>query len=186
MTGTISMDGCDIRTATISSLRQLVAPVFQETFLFHDTLETNISLGRPEFKQGDIQRAAEGAEISDFIMSLPQGYKTNVGEHGARLSGGQRQRIAIARALFADPAILVLDEASSALDPQIERKMRHALLRIAGKHTLISITHRLESIKDFENIIVMDRGRIKEQGSHRKLLKQRGLYFELWTKQQDD
>jgi ATP-binding cassette subfamily B protein len=185
LTGTISMDGRDIRTATISSLRRLIAPVFQETFLFHDTLEANISLGRPGVNPGDMYRAAEAAEISDFILSLPQAYKTNVGERGAKLSGGQRQRIAIARALFADPAILVLDEASSALDPQTEKNIRHALLRIAGKHTLISITHRLESIKDFENIVVLDRGRIREQGSHRTLLKQRGLYFELWTKQQD-
>jgi len=185
LTGTISMDGRDIRTATISSLRRLIAPVFQETFLFHDTLEANISLGRPEVNPGDTHRAAEAAEISDFILSLPQAYKTNVGEHGARLSGGQRQRIAIARALFGHPAILVLDEASSALDPQTEKNIRQALLRIAGKHTLISITHRLESIKDFENIVVLDRGRIREQGSHRTLLKQRGLYFELWTKEQD-
>ena len=184
-TGTISIDGHDIRAVTLSSLRQLIAPVFQETFLFHDTLRANIALGREEIRSTEITRAARAAEIDDYILSLPQKYETIVGERGARLSGGQRQRIAIARALLSNPAILVLDEASSALDPQTETKIRATIRRVAGKRTLISITHRLESIKDYDHIVVMDRGRIKEQGNHRSLLAQRGLYFEFWNKQRN-
>ena len=171
---------------TLSSLRRLIAPVFQETFLFHDTLRANITLGREEVALAQISSAAKAAEIGDFILSLPQKYETIVGERGARLSGGQRQRIAIARALLGNPAILLLDEASSALDPQTETKIRATIRRVAAKRTLISITHRLESIKDYEQIVVMDRGRIKEQGNHRALLAKKGLYFDSWNKQRSN
>ena len=185
-TGTISIDGHDLRGVTLSSLRRLIAPVFQETFLFHDTLRANITLGREEVALAQISSAAKAAEIGDFILSLPQKYETIVGERGARLSGGQRQRIAIARALLGNPAILLLDEASSALDPQTETKIRATIRRVAAKRTLISITHRLESIKDYEQIVVMDRGRIKEQGNHRALLAKKGLYFDSWNKQRSN
>jgi ATP-binding cassette subfamily B protein len=182
-TGTITMDGLDVHDATLSSMRRLIAPVFQETFLFHDTLRANITLGREGVTQADISHVAKSAEIEDFILSLPQSYETIVGERGARLSGGQRQRIAIARALLGNPDILLLDEASSALDPQTERRIRDTIKRASGKRTLIAITHRLESVQDFDHIVVLDRGRIKEQGKHRALLSRKGLYRELWTKQ---
>ena len=183
LSGAITIDGHDIRDAKISSLRRLIVPVFQETFLFHDTVRANITLGREGVSPADISRVAKAAEIEDFILGLPHSYETIVGERGARLSGGQRQRIAIARALLSNPDILLLDEASSALDSQTERSIRDTIRRAAGKRTLISITHRLESIQDYDHIVVLDRGRIKEHGKHRALLAQKGLYREFWSKQ---
>ena len=185
-TGTISIDGHDIRSVTHSSLRRIISPVFQETFLFHDTLHANITLGRDGVESPEISRAARAAAIEDFILGLPQKYETIVGERGARLSGGQRQRVAIARALLGNPAILLLDEACSALDQQTEAKISATIRQITSKHTVISITHRLESIKDYDHIVVVDRGRVKEQGTHRSLIAKKRLYFEMWNKQRNN
>jgi ATP-binding cassette subfamily B protein len=183
MTGCIAIDGRDIGKGTEVSLRKLIAPVFQDTFLFHDTVRANITLGREGLPQAEIKKAAKAAEIEEVILGMPQGYDTIVGERGALLSGGQRQRIAIARALLGNPAILLLDEATSALDASTEKSIRDTIGRVAAQRTLIAITHRLESIRNYDHIIVLDRGRIREQGKHRTLLANKGLYHAMWNKQ---
>ena len=181
--GAVLFDGVDVRRATQESLRGQTAIVFQESFLFNTTIRENIALARPGATESEIVAAAEAAEIHDFIVSLPDGYNTIAGERGSRFSGGQRQRIAIARALLKDPAILVLDEATSALDAVGEQALNAALARIARGRTVISVTHRLSSVVNMDRIFLFDRGRLREEGSHARLLAAGGLYASLWRKQ---
>src|SRR5262249_53129864 len=141
--GSVTFDGRDLRTATVASLRNQVGVVFQDTFLFDTTIRENIALGRPGASDADVEAAAKAAEVHDFIMTLPRGYDTLVGERGGRLSGGQRQRLSIARALVRNPRVLVLDEATSALDPRTERLVADTLDRVGQGRTTISVTHRL-------------------------------------------
>lgn len=182
--GAVLFDDCDIRTMNLQSVRSHIGIVFQESFLFHTSIMENIRLGAPEATDEEVVEAARAAEIHDFIMGLPDGYATNVGERGGRLSGGQRQRVAIARAIVRDPAILILDEATSALDPATEAAINLTLRRISANRTVISVTHRLASAEHADCIYVLHQGRIAEQGTHRELLQLTdGRYKQSWQKQ---
>jgi ATP-binding cassette subfamily B protein len=182
-TGSITFDGVDLRQVSLESLRSQIGVVFQETFLFNASLRENIRQGWLEASDADVERAARAAELHDFIMSLPEGYDTLVGEGGGRLSGGQRQRVALARALLRRPSVLVLDEATSALDPATEAAIMVTLSRIARTCTLVVVTHRLAPIVQMDRIFVMERGCLVEQGSHLELLALDGTYAQLWHKQ---
>jgi ABC-type multidrug transport system fused ATPase/permease subunit len=181
--GSVTVDGQDIRQATLASLRGQIGVVFQDTFLFDNSVRENIAMGRPGASDAEIEAAARAAEMHDFVTALPRGYATLVGERGGRLSGGQRQRLAIARALLRDPAILLLDEATSALDPRTERLISDTLERAGKGRTTIAVTHRLTSIVDYDRIFVIVEGRLVEQGSHDELLAQGGVYATLWAEQ---
>jgi subfamily B ATP-binding cassette protein MsbA len=178
--GSVAIDGQDVRALTLPSLRGSVALVAQEVALFDDTVRANIAYGRFGATQGDIEAAAEAAAAHRFIVELPDGYDTLVGEHGVRLSGGQRQRLAIARAMLKDAPILLLDEATSALDNESERHVQAALRALMQGRTTVVIAHRLSTIINADLICVMDRGRIVETGKHAQLLAQNGLYRRLY------
>jgi ATP-binding cassette, subfamily B, bacterial MsbA len=182
--GRLTLDGADVRDLTLASLRSQIALVTQEPFLFDDTIAANIAYARPEARKDEIEAAARAAAAHDFIVALPQGYQTQVGEAGARLSGGQRQRIAIARAFLKNAPILLLDEATSALDTESEAQVQAALARLMAGRTTILIAHRLSTVRNADRIYVIDRGRIVEQGEHAALVKMRGLYARL-AKTQD-
>jgi ATP-binding cassette subfamily B protein len=181
--GVIHFDGQNIRQITQKSLRAQMSAVFQENYLFNASIRENIRLGRPGASDAEIENAARAAEIHDMILSLPDGYDTLVGEGGGRLSGGQRQRMAIARAILSNPKILLLDEATSALDPGTEAAVNATLTRLAKDRTMISITHRLMSAREADQIFVLHNGKLVEQGTHEQLLTQEGVYYELWQKQ---
>jgi ATP-binding cassette subfamily B protein len=183
-TGAIEIDQQDIRQVTQASLRKAIGIVPQDTVLFNDTIEYNIAYGRPGASHDDIVAAARAAYIHDFIMSLPDGYQSTVGERGLKLSGGEKQRVAIARTLLKDPAILVFDEATSALDSQAEQAIQAQLKEIARNRTTLVIAHRLSTIADAQQILVMSQGRIVERGTHGQLLAQQGLYAQMWERQQ--
>ncbi|QNA87515.1 ABC transporter ATP-binding protein/permease [Massilia sp. Dwa41.01b] len=181
--GAISIDGQDIRKVTQASLRSAIGIVPQDTVLFNDTIEYNIAYGRPGASHADIVAAARAASIHDFIETLPDGYKTMVGERGLKLSGGEKQRVAIARTLLKNPAILIFDEATSALDSKSEQAIQAQLKEIAKNRTTLVIAHRLSTIADAQQIIVLDHGRIVERGTHGSLLAARGLYAQMWERQ---
>ena len=181
--GAIAFDGCDLRRATQESLRAQIGVVFQENVLFNISIRDNLRLGDPDASDAAIESAARAAEIHDFIVGLPDGYDTAAGERGARFSGGQRQRLALARALVRDPAILLLDEATSSLDPATESAVNETLLRVARGRTVVSVTHRLSTIVHADTIVLLERGRVREQGRHDELLQRNGLYAQLWRKQ---
>ncbi|MDD3270081.1 MAG: ATP-binding cassette domain-containing protein [Syntrophomonadaceae bacterium] len=181
--GSVEIDGHDLRRVTMESLHRLIGIVLQENFLFNDTIKENLKIAEPGARDEDIVYAAEAAEIHKHIMELPNAYDTMVGERGGQLSGGQRQRIALARALVCKPSILILDEATSALDPKTERAINETLKRITKKVTLINITHRLDNIKDYDLIYVMERGHVAESGTHQELMAKQGLYADLCNKQ---
>jgi subfamily B ATP-binding cassette protein MsbA len=183
-TGRITLDGVDMREISLASLRALTGIVSQDTVLFNDTVRNNIAYGAGErFTQEQIERAARDANAHAFITELPQGYDTVLGERGTRLSGGQRQRLAIARALLIDAPILILDEATSALDTESERLVQEAVDRLLAGRTVFVIAHRLSTIIHADLILVLDRGRIVERGTHAELLSQRGVYFRLHSLQ---
>ncbi|NOU96439.1 ATP-binding cassette domain-containing protein [Paenibacillus sp. LMG 31456] len=182
--GSVLYDGTNIREITLQSLRSQIGIVFQESFLFRSSIMENIRLGKPEASDEEVIHAARSAEIHDFIMSLPDGYETDVGERGGRLSGGQRQRVAIARAIIRNPAILILDEATSALDPATEAAINMTLKRLTATRTVISVTHRLASAEHADCIYVLHQGEIAELGSHQQLLElSGGRYKQSWQKQ---
>jgi subfamily B ATP-binding cassette protein MsbA len=182
--GRILLDGVETREITLSSLRGLTGIVSQETVIFNDSVRNNIAYGRAErFSDAQIEAAARAANAHDFIAELPHGYGTALGERGARLSGGQRQRIAIARALLLDPPILILDEATSALDSESERLVQEAIDRLLQGRTVFVIAHRLSTITHASEILVLDRGRIVERGTHAELLERRGAYYRLHSLQ---
>ena len=182
--GRILIDGQDIRDVTQTSLRQSIGIVPQDTALFNDTIGYNIAYGRPDAAEADIVRAARAAHIHDFIMSLPDKFDTMVGERGLKLSGGEKQRVAIARTLLKDPVILILDEATSALDSRTERSIQSELEQIAENRTTLVIAHRLSTVVGADQILVMEKGRIVERGTHRQLLDKGGTYAHLWELQQ--
>ncbi|MSP42934.1 MAG: ATP-binding cassette domain-containing protein [Alphaproteobacteria bacterium] len=184
--GRVTIDGADIRKVTIASLRNAMALVTQEPFLFDDTVRANIAYGRPEADSKDVEEAARAADAHEFIMSLPQGYLTIVGEAGMRLSGGQRQRLAVARAMLKNAPILLLDEATSSLDTDSERQVQGSLARLRQGRTSLVIAHRLSTIIDADRIYVIVDGRIVESGSHRQLLAKDGVYAGLCRSQFDD
>jgi subfamily B ATP-binding cassette protein MsbA len=177
--GKVTIDGHDVRQVTLASLRDQIALVTQEPFLFDETIRANIAYARPDASQAEIEQAARAAAAHDFVTALPNGYDSTVGEAGARLSGGQRQRIAIARAFLKDAPILLLDEATSALDTESEAQVQAALKRLMAGRTTILIAHRLSTVRGADRIYVIDRGRIVETGDHASLMKARGLYARL-------
>ena len=184
--GSISIDGQNINSVTQSSLRDNIGIVPQDTVLFNYTIDHNIRYAKLDASDEEIQQAAKHANIHDFIDSLPEGYQTVVGERGLKLSGGEKQRIAIARVILKNPRILVFDEATSSLDSHSEQLILESLKEVAEKHTTLVIAHRLSTIIDADNIIVLDKGRVVEQGSHQQLLEIDGLYAHLWKLQQEE
>jgi len=182
--GRITVNGVDLRGLKQASLRDAIAIVPQDTVLFNDTIRYNIHYGRPEATDEEVIDAARAAHIHDFIMSLPERYETRVGERGLKLSGGEKQRVAIARALLKRPRMLIFDEATSALDSKSEKAIQAELDRIAQGHTTLVIAHRLSTVMDAAEILVMDHGRIVERGTHRGLLEAGGMYAQMWALQQ--
>ncbi len=181
--GTIRLDGQEIRSVTQASLRGAIGIVPQDTVLFNDTLEYNIRYGRPTATDQEVQDAAEAAHLTQFIATLPDGMKTRVGERGLKLSGGEKQRVAIARALLKRPALLIFDEATSALDSESEKAIQRELLEVSKGRTTLVIAHRLSTIVDAHQIVVLEQGRIVEQGRHAELIARGGRYAELWELQ---
>src|SRR6185437_4431843 len=179
--GRVTIDGVDIRRVTRESLRQSMAVVFQENMLFNMSVRENIRLGKEGATDQEVEQAARKAEIHRYIMSLPKKYDTSVGERGDTLSGGQRQRIAIA--IVRDPSVLLLDEATSALDQTTEAAINRTLLKVAKGRTMIFSTHRLTSVVEMDEIIVISGGKAIERGSHAKLLAANGVYRKLWDDQ---
>ncbi len=181
--GCLRINGQDIRGVTQSSLRAAIGIVPQDTVLFNDTIYYNIAYGRPQASYGEVIAAAQAAHIHAFIESLPQGYDTQVGERGLKLSGGEKQRVAIARAILKNPAILIFDEATSALDSKSEKAIQAELRSIAKNRTTLIIAHRLSTVVDADQILVMDKGRIVERGTHGELLMRGGVYEQMWDLQ---
>ncbi|MBA3415570.1 MAG: ATP-binding cassette domain-containing protein, partial [Chloroflexia bacterium] len=173
----------DVRDATLASLGAVVGMVTQETYLFHATIRENIAYGKPGATQDEIEAAARAAAIHDRIAELPEGYDTVVGERGYKLSGGEKQRVAIARVILKDPRILILDEATSALDTRSERLIQAALEPLMRDRTTLAIAHRLSTILAADVILVVERGRIVERGTHADLLAEGGLYSRLYRQQ---
>ncbi|MGE3620881.1 MAG: ABC transporter ATP-binding protein [Acidimicrobiia bacterium] len=181
--GSVLLDGTDLRELGFASLRRSIGYVSQDVFLFHGTVRENLAFGRPDATEDEIRRAAELAEAHDFITGLAHGYDTVVGERGQKLSGGQRQRLSIARAILRDPAILVLDEATSAVDNETEAAIQRSLARVARDRTAVVIAHRLSTVRDADRIWVLHQGRIAESGTHDELVAAGGIYAALWSVQ---
>ncbi len=184
--GRILIDGQDIRKVTQASLRATIGIVPQDTVLFNDSIYYNIAYGRPDATREEVLQAAQSAHIHDFVESLPHGYDSVVGERGLKLSGGEKQRVAIARAILKNPSIMIFDEATSALDSRHEKAIQDELHNVARNRTTLVIAHRLSTIVDAQQILVMDKGRIIERGSHRELLAQQGVYAQMWALQQQE
>lgn len=184
--GRVLIDGQDVREVTQTSLREAIGIVPQDTVLFNDTIYYNIAYGRAEASRSEIEQAASMAHIREFIETLPRGYETVVGERGLKLSGGEKQRIAIARAILKRPRILLFDEATSSLDSKTEQAIQETLQEVAEDHTTLVIAHRLSTVVDADRILVMDKGRIHEQGTHRQLIEAGGIYCNMWNLQQQE
>ncbi|MBA4709474.1 ABCB family ABC transporter ATP-binding protein/permease [Aquitalea aquatica] len=183
--GSISINGTDIRQLRQDSLRAHIGIVPQDTVLFNDSIYYNIAYGRPDASRDEVMEAARSAHIHDFVMSLPDGYDTQVGERGLKLSGGEKQRVAIARTILKNPPILIFDEATSALDSRTEKAIQQELAAISANRTTLIIAHRLSTIVDADQIIVMENGRVLERGNHRELVEHGGRYAEMWHLQQE-
>ncbi len=181
--GQITIDGHDLRQIKLSSLRQQVAVVLQDSFLFNNSVVENLLYGKPDADRDEIMEAAKAANAHEFIIQLPEGYDTEIGERGVKLSGGQKQRLALARAILADPRILILDEATSSVDAEAEFLIQQALERVLKDRTSLVIAHRLSTVRNADKIIVLDKGRIVEIGKHDELLARDGLYGQLYKRQ---
>jgi ATP-binding cassette subfamily B protein len=184
--GRITFDGQDLRDVKQSSLRAALGIVPQDTVLFNDTIRYNIAYGRPEATDAEIEDAARRAHLLDFILRMPEGWNTMVGERGLKLSGGEKQRVAIARTLLKNPAVMIFDEATSALDSATEKAIQAELKEIAQDRTTLVIAHRLSTVIDADAILVMDAGRIVERGSFRELLDANGKFAQMWRLQQQE
>ena len=183
--GKITIDDQDIREVTQNSLRREIGIVPQDTVLFNDTIAYNISYGRPGAAHDEIENVAKLASIDGFIAGLPEGFKTMVGERGLKLSGGEKQRVSIARMLLKRPKIMIFDEATSALDTRTEKDIQQALRDVSRGHTTLIIAHRLSTVIDADEIIVLRDGQVAERGRHQELLDRDGLYAEMWAQQQE-
>jgi ATP-binding cassette subfamily B protein len=183
--GAIRIDGQDIREVTQDSLRRAIGVVPQDTVLFNDTIRYNIAYGRPGAADGEVEEAARLARIDEFVRRLPDGYATPVGERGLKLSGGEKQRVAIARVILKAPRILVFDEATSALDTKTERAIQTSLDEVSVDRTTLVIAHRLSTVVDADEILVLDDGEVRERGNHAELLARGGAYAEMWRRQQE-
>jgi len=181
--GSISIDGQDIRDVTTNSLRRSIGIVPQDTVLFNESIGYNLQYGQPTASQEEIDSAAQKAQIADFIASLPEGYDTRVGERGVKLSGGEKQRVAIARTMLKDPRILILDEATSALDSQTEKEIQDSLSELSKQRTTLVIAHRLSTVVNADQILVLKGGKIQECGRHRELINKNGIYAAMWDRQ---
>ncbi len=181
--GTITIDGQDITGVTQDSLRRRIALIPQDPSLFNRSIIENIRYGRPQATDEEVFEAAQQAYIHDFIVKLPEGYQTKVGERGVMLSGGERQRVAIARAILKNAPILILDEATSALDSESERYIQESLRQLMAGKTVIAIAHRLSTLKEMDRIVVMDKGKIVESGSHSALIRRKGAYWGFYAMQ---
>jgi ATP-binding cassette subfamily B protein len=181
--GRITLDGVPLEELTFGSLRGALGFVAQDVFLFQGTVRDNLTYGRPDASEADVVQAASLAEAHGFIEALPQGYETVVGERGQKLSGGQRQRLTLARAILRDPAVLVLDEATSAVDNETEAAIQRSLERVSAGRTTIVIAHRLSTVRHAHRIHVLEAGRVTEAGTHEELLERGGLYAALWRVQ---
>ena len=177
--GRITLDGIDLRDLRLADLADVVGVVSQETYLLHASVRDNLRYAKPDATDAQIEDAARAAQIHDLIVALPEGYDTVVGSRGHRFSGGEKQRIAIARTLLRDPRVLILDEATSALDTRTERAVQQAFDALARGRTTISIAHRLSTVRDADQIIVLDHGRVVETGTHESLLSAEGRYAAL-------
>ena len=181
--GSVSIDGVNVKDIEIRSLRQMMGIVSQETILFNDTIGSNIKYGLQNVSEERMKDAAKNANALDFINEQPEGFNTVIGEKGVRLSGGQRQRIAIARGILKNPPILILDEATSSLDTESEHLVQIAIDNLMAERTVLVIAHRLTTVENADNILVMDNGKIVASGTHQELLSQGGLYTRLYNKQ---
>jgi ABC-type transport system involved in Fe-S cluster assembly fused permease/ATPase subunit len=184
--GRILIDGQDIRDVTQASVRASIGVVPQDTVLFNDTIEYNIGYGKPTASHEEVQQAARLAQVHEFVTRLPEGYGTMVGERGLKLSGGEKQRVAIARTILKDPRILILDEATSALDTRTEQEIQGAFRAVMSQRTTLVIAHRLSTVIDSDEIIVLNDGAIEERGTHASLLARDGLYARMWAIQADE
>jgi ATP-binding cassette subfamily B protein len=183
--GAVDIDGQDVRDVTQESVRHAIGMVPQDTVLFNDTIAYNIRYGRPDASDEEVREAARMAQIHDFIENLPQGYQSEVGERGLKLSGGEKQRVAIARTILKAPPILILDEATSALDTHTEREIQSALDQVSRNRTTLVIAHRLSTVVNADQIIVLEAGEIVERGTHSDLLASNGLYASMWARQRE-
>ena len=183
--GRVLIDGHDVRELTQDSLRAAIGVVPQDTVLFNDTIRYNIAYGRVGASQTEIERAARLAQVHEFVLRLPDGYDTIVGERGLKLSGGEKQRVAIARTILKDPRILILDEATSALDTRTEQDIEAALRNVSANRTTLVIAHRLSTVVDADEILVLVDGQVAERGTHWGLLAQGGVYADMWQMQAD-
>ena len=181
--GAIRVGGHDLREFTCDSLLCNISMVFQNVYLFHDTIRANILFGKPDVTEEEMIKAAKKARCHDFIMALPEGYETPVGEGGVSLSGGERQRISLARAMLKDAPVIILDEATASVDPENERQLQEAFEALTRDKTVIMIAHRLSTIRRADVILVVNAGKIVERGSHAELMAKKGVYYGLYTRQ---
>jgi ATP-binding cassette subfamily B protein len=177
--GSFTVDGIDVRKIDQNAYRSQIGVVLQDTFLFNGTIYSNIAYGKPNAEREEVVRAAKLANAHEFIMKQPDGYNTYVGDKGSTLSGGERQRIAIARAILRNPKILILDEATSSLDTETEKQIQEAIARFSGGRTTVAIAHRLSTLRNSDKIVVFEKGRIEEIGSHDELMQNKNRYYRL-------